>query len=82
MLLVAGMARTPVRPSGRLPPRNRQRTNEPSTFPTSGGHGVRGAWGQTEFQVNLKLGLTPRRREPIFVERDTVPTSPITKSFS
>jgi len=28
----------------------------------SGGHGVRGAWGQTEFQVNLKLGLTPRRR--------------------
>ena len=21
--------------------------------------GVRGAWGQTEFQVNLKLGLTP-----------------------
>ena len=24
----------------------------------SGGHGVRGAWGQTEFQVNLKLGLT------------------------
>ena len=23
-----------------------------------GGHGVGGAWGQTEFQVNLKLGLT------------------------
>ena len=23
-----------------------------------------GAWGQTEFQVNLKLGLTPRRRTP------------------
>ena len=22
---------------------------------------VGGAWGQTEFQVNLKLGLTPRR---------------------
>ena len=28
----------------------------------SGGMG--GAWGQTEFQVNLKLGLTPRRRRP------------------
>ena len=28
-----------------------------------GGMGsVRGAWSQTEFQVNLKLGLTPRRR--------------------
>ena len=26
-----------------------------------GVHGVGGAWGQTEFQVNLKLGLTPRR---------------------
>ena len=27
-----------------------------------GGHagGMRWAWGQTEFQVNLKLGLTPR----------------------
>src|SRR5271157_4916911 len=23
-----------------------------------------GAWGQTEFQVNLKLGLTPRRETP------------------
>ena len=28
----------------------------------SGRHGVGEAWGQTEFQVNLKLGLTPRRR--------------------
>ena len=26
-----------------------------------GGMGSGGAWGQTEFQVNLKLGLTPRR---------------------
>ena len=23
-----------------------------------------GVWGQTEFQVNLKLGLTPRRPDP------------------
>ena len=32
----------------------------------SGGHGVGmgGAWGQTEFQVNLKLGLTPRSADP------------------
>ena len=29
-----------------------------------GGMGSGGAWGQTEFQVNLKLGLTPRRRTP------------------
>jgi hypothetical protein len=25
---------------------------------------LRGAWDQTEFQVNLKLGLTPRSRDP------------------
>ena len=28
---------------------------------TSKGHGVQGAWGQTEFQVNLELGLTPHQ---------------------
>jgi hypothetical protein len=29
-----------------------------------GRHGVWEAWGQTEFQVNLKLGLTPRDMTP------------------
>ena len=27
--------------------------------------GVWGVWGQTEFQVNLKLGLTPRRQDAV-----------------
>src|SRR5271157_1348883 len=33
----------------------------PTILFSRGGYGVRGVWGQTEFQVNLKLGLTPRR---------------------
>ena len=33
----------------------------PTILLSRGGYGVRGVWGQTEFQVNLKLGLTPRR---------------------
>src|SRR5208337_785995 len=42
-----------------------------------GGHGWGawvGAWGQTEFQVNLKLGLTPRYG-PLAMEERTGPST-------
>jgi tetratricopeptide (TPR) repeat protein len=42
-------------------PEGLRRLNEAVEAYLQGGLGVGGTWGQTEFQVNLKLGLTMRR---------------------